>query len=82
MTDRVVIFDKTTGEPVAMIQTADPTLILLNIDEDQHAIAPATEGDWRNIELDPKTGTIKQKDQKAVTLSAQAETKIRTQRPA
>jgi hypothetical protein len=82
MTDRVVIFDKTTGEPIAMIQTADPTLILLNSDEDRHAIAPATEGDWRTTEFDPKTRKIKQKAQKAVTLSAQASAKIRTQRPA
>jgi hypothetical protein len=75
MKERVVIFDKTTGEPIAMIQTADPTLILLNSDEEKHSICPAPEGDWKNIAIDPKSGSIKKLDN--TELSELALTKIK-----
>jgi hypothetical protein len=62
MKERVVVFDKATGEPVAMIQSPDPDFILLNSDEREHVVKPVSENiDWRNVKLNTKTSAVLKK---------------------
>ncbi|WP_133717075.1 hypothetical protein [Methylocaldum gracile] len=62
MKERVVMFDKTTGAPVASIQSPDPTFILLNCDDRHHVSKEVPSGmDWQNLSLNLSVGHIEQK---------------------
>lgn len=50
--NEVVLFDKDSGEPVAMIQSSDPTFVMLNSNDDHYAVRSVSSmGDWKRLQL-------------------------------